>query len=125
MRIVAAPTLRGPGPEELRTAAPPAQCGRPPLRVKEEQEPAMAKSYHGEIGDCDGNSESGMGSSVCMQGSVRDQSESLVGWRREWGVERLQELEGLMNVVHLELKGLVIRKAQSLERIEAANSKCK
>ena len=28
-------------------------------------------------------------------------------------------------MVHLELRGLVIRKAQSLERVEPANSKCK
>ena len=56
---------------------------------------------------------------------MRDQTEGLVGWRRELGVERLQELEGLMKGVHLELRGLVIRKAQSLERVEAANSKCK
>ena len=85
----------------------------------------MTKSYLGKTGDCDGNFESEMGSGVCVQGSVRDQSEGLVGWRRELDVERLQELEGLMKVVHLELRGLVIKKAQSLERVEAANSKCK
>ena len=70
LRVAAPPTLRGPRPGELRTAAPPTQRGRPPFRVKEEQEPAMTKSYLGETGDCDGNFESGMGSGVCVQGGV-------------------------------------------------------
>ena len=60
LRVAAPPTLHGPGLGELRIAAPLAQHGRPPLRVKEEQEPAMTKSYLGEIGDCDGNFKSGM-----------------------------------------------------------------
>ena len=66
-----------------------------------------------------------MGSGVCVQGSVRDHSEGLVGWRKKLVLERLQELEGLMGVVHLELKGFAVKRLSCLERMEAAKSKCK
>ena len=59
-----------------------------------------------------------MGSSVCVHGSIRDQTKNLVGWRKG----RLHELEGLS--VHLELRDLVLKKAQTLERMEAVRKKC-
>ena len=39
----------------------------------------MTKSYLGETGNCNGNFESRMELGVCVQESVRDQSEGLVG----------------------------------------------
>ena len=92
---------------------------------KEGLEPAITKSCLGETGVCNGNFESGMGSGVCVQGSVRDHSEGLVGWRKKLVLERLQELEGLMGVVHLELKAFVVKRVSCLERVEATKSKCK
>jgi hypothetical protein len=88
-------------------------------------EPANTKSCLGETGDCDGNFESGMGSGVCVQGSVRDHSEGLVGWRKKQVLERLCELEGLIGVVHLELKAFVLKRVSCLERVDVARSKCK
>ena len=95
------------------------------LQGKEGLDPAITKSCLGKTGDCDGNFESGMGSGVCVQGSVRDHSEGLVGWRKKLVLERLQELKGLMGVVHLELKGFAVKRLSCLERVEAAKSKCK
>ena len=99
--------------------------GRKPLHVKKEGAEGGLGSCLGETGDCDGNFESGMGSGVCVQGSVQDRSEGLVGWRKGLVHERLKELEGLMGVLHLELKAFAVRKLQCLERTEAARSKCK
>ena len=96
------------------------------MQVKNEGlEAAITKSCLGETGDCDGNFESGMGSGVCVQGSVRDQSEGLLGWRKNLVLERLQELEGLMGVVHLELKAFVVKRVSCVDRVEAARGKCK
>ena len=98
---------------------------RASLQSAEGLEPAITKSCLGETGDCDGNFESGMGSGVCVQGSVRDHSEGLVGWRKKLVLERLQELEGLMGVVHLELKAFVLKRVSCLDKVEVAKSKCK
>ena len=96
------------------------------MQVKNEGlEAAITKSCLGEIGDCDGNFESGMGSRVCVQGSVGDQSEGLLGWRKNLVLERLQELEGLMGVVHLELKAFVVKRVSCVDRVEATRGKCK
>lgn len=88
-------------------------------------DPAITKSCLGDTGDCDGNFESGMGSGVCVQGGVRDHGEGLGGWRKKMVLERLQELEGLMGVVHVELKAFAVKKVSGLERVEAARGKWK
>ena len=77
----------------------PGVAGAPVARAslqgkKEGLELAITKSCLGETKDRDGNFESGMGSGVCVQGSVRDHSEHLVGWRKKLVLERLQELGG-------------------------------
>ena len=98
---------------------------RKPLPAKTEGGEGGLGSCLAETGDCDGNFESGMGSGVCVQGSVQDRSEGLVGWRKGLVQERLKELEGLIGVLHLELKAMAVKKVQCLERTEAARSKCK
>ena len=48
-----------------------------------------------------------------------------MGWKKEVVLERLQELESLMGVVYLELKGFCVKRVQCLARVEAATTKCK
>ena len=111
---------------KLEPGVPSVAVARGGMQVKNEGlEAAITKSCLGETGDCDGNFESGMGLAVCVQGSVRDQSEGLLGWRKNLVLERLQELEGLMGVVHLELKAFVVKRVSCVDRVEVARGKCK
>ena len=96
-----------------------------PSRTKEEHDVATTKSCLEETRDCNGNFKSEMEFDVYVQGSLRDQSEDLVDWKKELVLERLQELESLMEVVHLELKDLCVKRVQCLVRVEAATAKCK
>ena len=41
------------------------------------------------------------------------------------GFEEVARIRGFDGSVHLELRDLVVMKAQSLERVEGTNSKCK
>ena len=54
---------------------------------------------------------------------MRDNSEGLVGWRKKLVLERLQELEGLIAVVHLDLKAFVLKRVSCLENVESARCK--
>ena len=57
---------------KAQTPQPTVAITRVPLETKKEHDAAITKSCLRETRDCDGNFESGMGSGVCVQGSLRD-----------------------------------------------------